>query len=205
MFVKYCGFTRIEDVQFAAGLPLSAAGFIFHRPSKRCISPEKAAELGSVLKKRGIKTVGVFVRQTAQEIREMSEKAELDMLQLYDHCVAQQLTSFLPILYAYRVREESSPDEIIVPPAPHFLLLDAFHPAEYGGTGERFDWKFLEHFASLERTIIAGGINHSNVKDLLSYCYPYGIDVSSGIEKEPGVKDHQKMGALINNIQNEHG
>lgn len=205
MFIKFCGFTRPKDVEFAATLPVSAVGFIFHPPSKRNISPEKASELGNIARKAGIQTVGVFVQQPAQEIRNIAQTAKLDMLQIYNYELFTELKTYCPLLCAYRIQNESDYKHIRVPDSPHLLLLDAYHSGKHGGTGHTFDWNILDHLPSLKRIVIAGGIKDANIKELLEYCYPYGIDLSSGIEKAPGIKDANKMRSIIQKIQESIG
>ncbi len=205
MFIKFCGFTRAKDVEFAAALSISAVGFIFHPPSKRNVSPDQALELGALLKDTGILKVGVFVYQSASEIKDIAEQAGLDMLQIYNHGLAGDLKSFRPLLFAHRIRENTSSEEIFFPSPPHLLLLDAFHPLEHGGTGDSFNWDFLDQLPSLDRTVIAGGITPHNVRVLLTHRRPYGIDISSGIESSPGIKDHKKMAAFIKTVQEKSG
>jgi phosphoribosylanthranilate isomerase len=200
MFVKYCGFTREKDLEFAISCNIDAVGFIFYKKSKRYISPERALQLIKNTNSKNVLKVGIFFDSTANEILEVSKIAGLDRLQIYDPKLFNELNKSYPIIRAYQIKSEQDLKKIENPQKNDLLLLDSFHDIEKGGTGHTFDWRFLKQFPYLSKTLIAGGINSSNIKNLLDSFQPYGIDVSSGIEISPGIKSETKMNELITKI-----
>jgi len=193
MFIKFCGFTRFEDIDVVARLPVSAVGFIFYKKSKRYVTPAKANELQDRLKKinKEILIVGIFVESSVQEIFEIKKEAGLDYLQIYDHSII-----------AYRLNSINEFDFEVKLNSNDFILLDAKISGSMGGAGKSFDWTGLENFRYLDRTIVAGGLNESNVRGLLKKCRPFGLDISSGIEEAPGIKSEKKMLDFIKEICN---
>lgn len=200
-FIKYCGFTREEDIRFAMNLPIQAIGYIFHKPSKRYITPEKAKGFSKMLQESAIEKIGIFVDTPAEEIRRTIEIAQLDRIQLYKPLLMDTLFGEIPILKAYQIREAKELEKIEEPQGEDLLLLDSFHPEQKGGTGHTFDWTILKEFRHLPKTIIAGGIREENIETLLSEFQPMGIDLSSGIEIAPGIKSPQKMKTFIQKIK----
>lgn len=197
MFVKFCGFTRAEDIEAAALLPLSAIGYIFYDKSERYIKPEKAAEFADILKGTGILKTGVFVKSSIDEIKKISDIAELDMVQVYDTETAAGLKGFIPVIEAFRIKnEEHMPGKC----SGDFILLDSFSTMEYGGTGKAFSHDILKGYPLLSRTIAAGGINSNNIKKLIKEITPFGVDISSGIEISKGIKSSEKMRKIFSEI-----
>ena len=200
MFIKFCGFTRAEDVEAACALPISAVGFVFYIHSRRSIEPGKAAQLSRIAHRAGVQCAGVFAGRSEAEIRAICETADLDLIQLYEHELIPALHGFRPIIAAHRVTS-SADCAAIEPPLPgDCVLLDRRAEGSLGGTGKGFDWNCLKDFALLDRAIIAGGINEENAASLLDEHRPYGIDLSSGIEDFPGLKSTEKMKAFMKKI-----
>ncbi len=197
MFIKFCGFTREQDVLAAMALPVSAIGFVFHRASARYVSPIKAMHLARHVQNPGPAKVGIFTGTDPAAISAIAGMAGLDYLQLYDPAVSRELEGFRPQIRAYRIGARKDLAGIPHPGDGNLLLLDSSVPGMIGGTGERFNWEYLRDFPYLDRTIIAGGINESNAAELLSVVRPFGIDISSGIETSPGIKSAHKMSAII--------
>ncbi|MBN1499489.1 MAG: phosphoribosylanthranilate isomerase [Spirochaetes bacterium] len=204
MFIKFCGFTREEDVRFATGLDsVNAIGYIFHEKSKRYISPEFAGKLSEIIDtfnesssgKRILKT-GIFVEQTLDETLEMAAAAKLDILQIYNAQIAAELEKHYPVFFTARVRDKSVLNDLPVLSGKSFYLLDAYNEKQAGGSGDSFDWSLLNDFSEIDRTIVAGGIGLNNIEKVLSIPGIYGIDLSSGIEDEPGIKSSLKMKKL---------
>lgn len=197
MFVKFCGFTRHQDIEYAAMLPLSSVGYIFYEKSDRYITPEKGAEFSGILKGTGILKTGVFVKSSIDEIKRTAETAGLDILQIYDESAARELNGFLPIIEAFRVK---GADELPDKSSAQFILLDAFSENEYGGTGKSFHHDILYNYPMINKTIIAGGVNISNLKKLIIEAQPFGVDISSGIETARGIKSPDKMREIFSVI-----
>lgn len=203
MFVKFCGFTRPEDIVDAAFLPVSAVGYIFYNKSERYITPEKGAEFSEILKGTGILKTGVFVNSSIDEIKKTSDIAKLDMVQVYDRKTASALKGFLPVIECFRIKgKEDIPEDC----HGDFILLDSFSSKEYGGTGISFCHNLLKNYPLISRTIAAGGINSSNIEKIIRETEPFGVDISSGIETSRGIKSSEKMGkifSIIMEAQNE--
>ena len=197
MFVKFCGFTRAEDIETAALLPLSAIGYIFYDKSERYIKPEKAAEFSDILKGTGILKTGVFVNNGIDEIKKISDTAKLDIIQVYDTETAAALKGFLPVIEAFRIKDRNDlPGKC----TGDFILLDSFSDMEYGGTGKVFSHDLLKDYPLLSKTIAAGGINSKNIKKLIKEITPFGVDISSGIEITKGIKSSEKMRKIFSEI-----
>jgi phosphoribosylanthranilate isomerase len=178
MMVKICGITRREDAEAAVEAGASAIGFVFAAFSPRCIAPERAAEIG-----RGLTVwkVGVFVDETAASVDAVARAAELDIVQLYGG-----ETPFSPRVWrAFRMPVAEGYDGS----GAEAVLLDG--PA----TGIAFDWADARNATS--KLILAGGLDASNVAEAIRIARPWGVDASSRLEIEPGVKDHAKVRQFI--------
>ena len=203
-FVKICGLTNPEDAILAMDLGADLLGFNFYPKSKRFIDPKDA---GKIIRKLPafVDTVGLFVNADADEIRKISKELMLNWVQLHgDESPGFCLSlNNIPAQIIKAIRVKDGHD---IEYAKNFstdaLLLDAYHPMLYGGTGERFDWKKLPELTghTFGRTFLAGGINPDNVVEAIGYGF-YGIDICSGIEDSPGNKNYKKMKELFKNIR----
>jgi len=204
--VKFCGMRRLEDALDAARLGVHALGFIFVKASPRYIPPEDAQEIISQLPPLVVR-VGVFSDQNEQEISEILNICDLDALQFHGQESPELCRLFAGrkrIIKTFRVKDESFLDEI---PKYNFvdaILLDSFHPHLKGGTGKSFNW----HLARRARefgipVILSGGLKPDNIKQAIAEVNPYAVDVSSGIEEMPGVKDHELMAKFIAQVWEE--
>lgn len=202
--VKICGITNLEDARAALDIGADILGFNFYPQSPRYITPEDAAKIIGALP-AFIDVAGVFVNATVDEINETISTCYLDWIQLHGDETPEFCESFLTLnvktMKALRVRDHSDIDK-----AEEFytdaILLDAFDPARYGGTGITFDWNIVGHIG--KRVFLAGGINPDNAVKAIELGV-YGIDICSGVESEPGKKDHEKMKQLFENIQHLRG
>lgn len=193
--IKLCGMRRSEDIAYCNECMPDFIGFIFAE-SRRKVSPELARRLKSELDSR-IKTVGVTVNASLDELKEISTTA--DIFQLHgdeDKGYIEALRRLYPekeIWKAGRIRSEADIDALAKLPADKFVL-DAFSAEAYGGTGKTIDGKLLGYAAEklTKPFFIAGGIDISNIADIINKYTPYGIDLSSGIETD-GYKDRAKM------------
>ncbi len=202
--VKICGITNYEDAAAALDMGADMLGFNFYPKSPRFIHPEKAREIISKLP-GFIDIAGVFVNESMEKIQETKNMCQLDWVQLHgdetpDFC-QQFLSHNVKVMKAIRVKEQSD-----IQQAEYYftdaILLDAFDPEKYGGTGLSFDWNIIGHIG--KRIFLAGGINPDNAADAVELGV-YGIDICSGIEAEPGKKDHKKMKKLFENIRHLRG
>ncbi len=202
--VKICGITNYEDASAAIDMGADLLGFNFYPESPRFVEPEKAVEIINKLP-AFIDIGGVFVNSAHEHIKEVINECQLDWVQLHGDESPEFCRSFLSLnvktMKALRVKDKSDIEKA----ESYFtdaILLDAFSPEKYGGTGMRFDWNILGHID--KRVFLAGGINPDNAVEAVKLGV-YGIDVCSGIEAEPGRKDHKKMKKLFENIRHLRG
>ena len=202
--VKICGITNYDDAVAAMDMGADLLGFNFYPPSPRYVTPEKAE--GIINKLPGfMDTVGVFVNVSIEHIHQTNAVCPLDWVQLHgdedpEFC-RSLLSHSVKTMKAIRVKDQKDIEK-----ADSFftdaILLDAFNPDKYGGTGLTFDWNIIGHMG--KRVFLAGGINPDNAAAAVKLGV-YGIDVCSGIESEPGKKDHSKMKKLFDNIRHIRG
>jgi len=198
--VKICGITNYQDAISAVDMGADLLGFNFYPKSPRFISPEKAVKI--INKLPGfIDIAGVFVNESFKQIQETISQCQLNWVQLHGDESPKFCQLFLSLnvktMKALRVKAQSD----IRQAESYFtdaILLDAFHPEKYGGTGITFDWNIVGHIG--KRIFLAGGINPDNAATAVKLGV-YGIDVCSGIEEAPGKKDHEKMKKLFENIR----
>jgi phosphoribosylanthranilate isomerase len=198
--IKICGITNLEDALTAVDMGADILGFNFYMKSPRYITIDKALKIIDKVP-TFVDTAGIFVNPTADYIEEITEQGFLSWIQLHGDETPEFCDSLghlsARIIKALRV---ASPEDI--ERAAQFptdaILFDAYDPKSYGGTGKRFDWSTVPHLN--RRVFLAGGINPENVAKALEIGV-YGIDICSGIEKQPGKKDHEKMKLLFENIE----
>lgn len=195
--VKICGITRLDDALAAVEAGADALGFVFCETSPRCVTVSVAARIVEGLPPFVAK-VGLFVNAPEAQIRSVADACGLDTLQLHGEEPPEFCQRFeLKWIKAFRVRDESSLHVLPTYRAAAWLL-DSYVPGKAGGTGERFNWELARRAAGLcPRVILAGGLTPENVAEAVRQVHPYAVDVSSGVEKEPGIKDEQKVRAFI--------
>jgi phosphoribosylanthranilate isomerase len=191
MFVKICGITRRADAMHAAAEGATALGFVFWPRSPRCVSPERAGEIVAALP-AGVARVGVFVNERVDRIHEVVARARLTMVQLHGDESPEQ-TAALECPVVRSVTLEGAAKAHTTWPAQTLFLLDAVDPERRGGTGMRIDWRRAAGVAGGRRVILAGGLTPDNVAEAVAMVRPFGVDVSSGVEASPGVKDADKV------------
>ena len=200
--VKMCGISKVETIPAVVEAKPDYMGLVF-APSKRQVTVEQAKTLVEELHKQyEIKTVGVFVNETVENLLKIAEEVKLDVIQLHgdeDEAFIQSLKECTNVEVWKAVQVRSAADaEKWIDSSADMLLFDAYHKDERGGTGEVFDWSSLDAF---ERPfMLAGGIDSTNVARAIRTVRPYGIDISSGIETE-GVKDNEKIKAFTNIVR----
>jgi phosphoribosylanthranilate isomerase len=192
MRVKFCGITRIEDAREAARLGVWAIGLNHWAESPRRCDPGTALAISSELRRK-VEICGVFVNATLEEIATAVEDEQLSMVQLHgdegpSFCQEVARRTGAKVIKAIRVR---SPADLQAAEAfrTNYHLLDAHRPGTPGGTGESFDWELLREYRSDVPTILAGGLHPENVARAIEVTGPAAVDVASGIEAAPGVKD----------------
>lgn len=206
--VKICGITNLEDARFSVEAGADAIGFVFFPASPRAIEAESAAE---IIRKVGpfITTVGVFVDESVERIKETVNCTGLNAVQLHGAETPEFVESLRVVLPNTRIikalRISNIEDFITIGAyAVDAVLLDTFHDAIPGGTGESFDWDLMLKAKMPEGVpfILAGGLKPENVRSAIRKVKPFAVDVSSGVEKEPGKKDSALIKEFINNIEN---
>ena len=210
--VKICGLTRLEDAIAAIEAGADLLGFIFYEKSPRYIEPEQARAIISELRRRfpveprqpRYRLVGVFVNRPAAYIAAVMALAGLDWAQLSGDepvIVLEQLQKRAYKAIRPRTYEEADAEAsfyaALSPKQGPRLLIDAYRPGEYGGTGQRADWAIAAQLARLRSILLAGGLNPDNVAEAVRTVRPWGVDVSSGVERAPGVKDHEAIRAFV--------
>lgn len=198
--IKICGITCLEDALAAVDMGADILGFNFYEKSPRYIPIDKALEIIDKIP-TFVDTAGIFVNPAADYIEDITEQGFLNWIQLHgdespDFCASFAHLS-ARIMKAVRVASPEDIEKAAMFPTDA-ILFDAYDPESYGGTGKRFDWSTIPHLN--RRVFLAGGINPENVARALEIGV-YGVDICSGIEKEPGKKDHKKMKRLFDNIE----
>ncbi|MHB8733856.1 MAG: phosphoribosylanthranilate isomerase [Terriglobales bacterium] len=200
-FIKICGLTRLEDAMTAAEAGADAVGFLF-APSPRRIDPAAAAAIIRELP-AGVLPVGVFADASAAEIARVRDASGIRAAQLHG-CEVLELTAELTGLEVIRVcsmATAASALEMAATVAPwagrvRAFLLDAGQPGE-GGTGRTFAWEAARMFAGYGPVIVAGGLTPDNVGAAIARARAWGVDVSSGVEISPGIKDARRVRQFI--------
>jgi phosphoribosylanthranilate isomerase len=199
MFVKVCGITRLTDALHAVRAGATALGFVFWPHSPRYVTPERAAEIIGELPS-SIVTVGVFVNEPVDGIRDVMAKSRITTVQLHgDEPPAYAEGLGWPVIRSVSVEEAA--ETCPAWPAETVFLVDAVDPVRRGGTGGRVDWPRAASVARGWRVLLAGGLTHENVAQAIAAVRPYGADVSSGVEQSPGVKDFDKVSRFVANAR----
>lgn len=205
MFIKICGITRVQDADLAANLGATAIGFIFWPGSPRYIAPEDAR---AIVQRRSSKVsaVGVFVNEPAERVREIMDMAQLDAAQLHgaespEYCrrlaglgspKPGERRRLVSLIKAVGMKDDGTAEVSGFEPDV-LILLDAHDSRRHGGTGRTVNWDGARKISATRRTILSGGLNAENVRLAIAAVQPYGIDVSSGVESAPGVKDADRL------------
>lgn len=190
MWVKICGITNLEDALCAVDAGADALGFVFYPKSSRYITPQNAKAIAEKLPLH-IKKIGLFVDVTPEEIALTCKEAQMDMAQIHFEVDKDFWNALkVPYLRVVRVRESCDVEQY----KGLIRLVDAYVEG-FGGAGQRIDLSWLEN-SDCENIILAGGLTPENVEHVKSLGF-YGVDVSSGVEKAKGIKDHDKVRAFI--------
>ena len=196
--IKLCGLSRPCDIEAANELRPEYIGFVFARKSKRAVSPDRAAELRQLLSPE-IRAVGVFVKESPEQVADLLNRGVIDLAQLHGgedetYIGSLRRLSDKPIIQAFRIEtaEDIGKAELS---AADFLLLDSG-----SGSGVTFDWNLVKNMR--KPYFLAGGLSPENVGSAVARLHPFAVDVSSGIETE-GLKDRAKMAAFIAAVRTE--
>jgi phosphoribosylanthranilate isomerase len=196
LLVKICGITRADDAAAAVAAGAAAVGFVFWPGSPRFIDPFRARKIGAGLPPF-VTTVGVFVNQPLEYVNSVTKLVRLGAVQLHGDETPEYAAAIVaPIIKAIPL-EAADEGAVAVWAADTLLLLDVHDPVRHGGTGRTIDWSVAAGVAARRKVLLAGGLTPDNVADAVGRVRPFGIDVSSGVERAPGIKDHQRLRALF--------
>lgn len=203
--VKICGLTSLEDARFVSGALAHYVGFIFYENSPRYITPAKAGAIINWVE--GPECVGVFVDQPLDDVNMISRQTGIDYVQLHgnenpSYCELVDK----PIIKVIHIKEDTDADVLSERIDPYldvvdYLLFDTKVEGKWGGTGQVFDWSLLDDIANQVPYFLSGGLNPGNIQQACREVHPYAVDVASGLESEPGVKDFDKVEAFMEEMR----
>ncbi len=201
--IKICGITDKDDAFKAVKFGADALGFVFTKKSPRYVSPSRARNIISILPPF-ITMVGVFVNERQGAVNDIISFAGLNAVQLHGDEDPQYVSRLkrgnCQVIKAFRVRagfDFSSINKYDV----NGILFDAYQDDAFGGTGKTFNWELLRQADIKKPYILSGGLNQENILEAVTLLKPYAVDVSTGVEAEPGKKDHRKMMSFIQNAR----
>lgn len=191
--IKICGITNVDDACYAVDAGADAIGLVFYEPSPRCVSVDVAAEIASALGPF-VTLVGLFVNASSETVNKVLKSVPLSLLQFHGDETALFCEQFSPpYMKALRMREDVDVEAFANDyTSAVAILLDAYLPGVPGGTGEQFDWQRVPKQLS-KPVVLAGGLTPDNVASAIQTTRPYAVDVSGGVEKQAGIKDHQRI------------
>tara|TARA_R110000868_G_scaffold396971_2_gene669437 strand:+ start:17280 stop:17912 length:633 start_codon:yes stop_codon:yes gene_type:complete len=203
--VKICGITNLADARYAAGAMVDYLGFIFYDKSPRFIDP---AEAGAIINWiEGPEKVGVFVNQPLDEVNRIAKESGLDLVQLHgneslEYCqlIEKPIIKVIHITPDFNI-EELKAKVLLYSEVAKFLLFDSKIDNQWGGTGKTFDWNILKEITGDVPFFLSGGLNPENLKEAIETVNSYVIDISSGVEEKPGIKDFEKIEAVMDLVK----
>lgn len=203
--VKICGITNLEDARFVSGALADYIGFIFYPDSPRYIEPAKAGAIINWLE--GPQKVGVFVNQPLDDVQTIATQTGLDVVQLHgEESVEYCQLIDKPVIKVFHINEDSSAELLRKKIDPYldfvdYLLFDTKLPGKWGGTGQSFDWELLSGIGEVKPYFLSGGLNNNNIREAISKTQPYAVDLSSGLEESPGLKDFTKIETFFDQMR----
>lgn len=195
--VKICGITTLEDARFAAGALADYLGFIFYDKSPRYIEPAKAGAIINWIE--GPQKVGVFVNQPLDDVNDIATQTGIDLVQLHgDESPGYCDMMNLPVIKAFHITPDTKPDDLASEMEAYknsadYFLFDTKINGLYGGTGQTFDWLLLQDLSMGKPFFMSGGLNANNIREAIQKVSPDVVDLSSGLEESPGLKDFDKI------------
>ena len=202
--IKICGITNKDDAILAAQLGASALGFIFYKKSPRYVSPFKVRKMIEELPPFVV-PVGVFVNQNEGEVRDIVNFCGISTIQFHGDETPQYCRRFskYKVIKAFRLKEDFDWKILTEYKTVSAYLFDTYQEDQYGGSGKTFNWDFLKGRKFDKPIILAGGLNPQNIFCAIETVNPYAVDVSSGVENSPGIKDENLLTELFHRIENE--
>jgi phosphoribosylanthranilate isomerase len=198
--IKLCGFKNIEDIIFASSLDIDYLGMIFVKDMPRTINIKTACRAVDICKSNNIKSTGVFLNQSSDEIRGILNEVDLDVIQLHgNENINEYICLKKEIIKTVHVTKDAQAQLTNMSFEKYNYLLDTADTQMHGGTGKVFDWNILSGLP-YDKLFIAGGLKPDNILDLFSKFTPKCVDVSSGIERKIGYKDHELMSDFVHKV-----
>lgn len=200
MKIKICGLSRIEDIKFINEFLPDYAGFIFAEKSRRKVNIDNAKKMKSILNEN-IKSIGVFVDESHEVIKEIADMNLIDLIQLHgnesnDYIIELKKEISLPVIKAYKA--DINLKNKIEKSCCDYVLIDSYSQEKFGGTGSVFDWGLIPDMN--KKLFLAGGLNINNIEDAIKTVKPYCVDINSGVETN-GIKDRKKIQDIILKIK----
>jgi phosphoribosylanthranilate isomerase len=212
--IKICGLTNLDDALCAAHAGADFLGFILYPKSPRFVSPEQVAAITRAIRREmggdSPRFVGVFVNESSQFVQAVVDTTSLDLAQLHGDEAPAEVRSLAPRAFkAIRPRSQADAEAALAvygasaldDPGLPGLLADAYHPQHLGGTGTAADWAAARFLAQHVRLLLAGGLTPETVGPAIERVRPWGVDVSSGVERAKGVKDHLRVRAFVGAVR----
>ena len=201
--VKICGITRCEDAQLAVDSGADAIGLVFYSKSPRFVSNTQAAEISRIIP-AFVSTVALFKDADPAFVQSVLQQVDIDLIQFHGSESAEFCEQFdRPYIKALGMRSAECDLNYLNTKVQEYrsakaLLLDGHAPGEAGGTGDTFDWSCVDSVK--KPVVLAGGLTAGNVKQAIEMVHPYAVDVSSGVESSPGIKDRDKIAEFIRQV-----
>lgn len=195
--VKICGITNLEDARFVSGALADFIGFIFYPDSPRYVDPAKAGAIINWLE--GPQKVGVFVNQPLDDVQRIAMQTGLDFVQLHGNESVEYCNLMdKPVIKVFHIGQDTNAEELKSAVEPYldsveYLLFDTKLPGKWGGTGVSFNWDLMEEIGEMKPCFLSGGLTPVNVRDAIKKTRPFAVDLSSGVEESPGLKDFSKI------------
>jgi phosphoribosylanthranilate isomerase len=202
--IKFCGITELDDAERAVAAGAWAVGVIFWPRSPRRCAPDAAAEIAAAVKRRA-EVAGVFVNATLDHVAEIADGVGLTMVQLHGdegpaYCAEVARRTGCKVIKAVRVRSRADV-QAVSSFHTDYHLLDSYIAGVPGGTGETFAWDIARAHRSTVPMILSGGLTPENVGEAIAAVRPFAVDVASGIERAPGLKDPDKLDAFADAVR----
>jgi phosphoribosylanthranilate isomerase len=201
--VKICGITRKQDAQVAVDAGVDAVGLVFYEKSPRFVSKAQAAEISQLIP-AFISRVALFKDADENIVQSVLQQVEIDLIQFHGSETVDFCEQFdRPYIKALGMNSAECDVNYLISSAKKYqsakaLLLDGHAPGEAGGTGETFDWSSIAEIN--KPVVLAGGLTADNVKQAIEIVHPFAVDVSSGVESSPGIKDKEKVAAFMQQV-----
>jgi phosphoribosylanthranilate isomerase len=202
--IKFCGITSVADAELAVANGAWAIGLILWPGSKRACDPAEGVRISNAVRRR-VEVVGVFVNQTLDEVAALADMLHLSVVQLHgdegpSYCAEVARRTGAKVIKAARVAAGSDVQAMEIFHTDYHLL-DTHRAGQFGGTGETFDWELVHLRRSTVPLILSGGLTPDNVAAAIEATRPFAVDVASGTEASPGVKDPAKLSAFADAVQ----